>query len=197
VNWLLGKPKVDMRVVVVISSVMYGLVWFWQANTMTTTADFGAFVFSQAVGGVFLGLLYMPFNVVLMRAVNPAAVAASLGLVRLGQQIGGSVGSAVIVTVTNRSFDQNSEALRTGINLTHPVVSQFIAQHGTTAPTLLLNMVSAQATALAQADGARFLGLIILLSSPLALLVRRSAKAVTVGAEPRRAKPREKALSAN
>jgi DHA2 family multidrug resistance protein len=196
VNWLLGKPKIDMRVVVSISSVMYGLVWFWQANQMTTTADFGAFVVSQAVGGVFLGLLYMPFNVVLMRAINPAAVAASLGLVRLGQQIGGSVGSAVIVTVMNRSFDQNSEALRMGINLTHPVVSQFIAQHGATAPGQLLNMVSAQATALSQADGARFLGLIVLLSSPLALLVRRSAKAETVAVEPRRAELREKALSA-
>src|ERR1700735_4222506 len=174
-----------MRVVVAISSVMYGLVWFWQANEMTTTADFGTFVVSQAVGGVFLGLLYMPFNVVLMRAVNPAAVAASLGLVRLGQQIGGSVGSALIVTLMNRSFDQASETLRAGVNLARPVVSQFIAQHGPTAPLQLLNMVAAQANALAQADGARFLGVIVLLSSPLALLVRRHAKAVTVSPEPR------------
>jgi DHA2 family multidrug resistance protein len=196
VNWLLGKPKIDMRVVVAISSVMYGLVWFWQANQMTTTADFGAFVISQAVGGVFLGLLYMPFNVVLMRAVNPAAVAASLGLVRLGQQIGGSVGSALIVTVMNRSFDRNSEALRMGINLARPVVSQFVVQHGPTAPLVLLNMVSTQANALAQADGARFLGLIVLLCSPMALLVRRSAKAATVGTEPRDVQLREKSLSA-
>jgi MFS transporter, DHA2 family, multidrug resistance protein len=193
VNWLLGKPRVDMRVVVAISSVMYGVVWFWQANQMTTTADFGAFICSQVVGGVFLGLLYMPFNVVLMRAVNPAAVAASLGLVRLGQQIGGSVGSALIVTVMNRSFDNNSEGLRTGITLARPVISQFIAQHGPAAPLLLLNIVSTQATALAQADAARFLGLIVLLSSPLALLVRKSVKAADAGAGPDQAKLREKA----
>jgi MFS transporter, DHA2 family, multidrug resistance protein len=197
VNWLIGKPKVDMRVVVAISSVMYGLVWFWQANEMTTTADFGTFVVSQAVGGVFLGLLYMPFNVVLMRAVNPAAVAASLGLLRLGQQIGGSVGSALIVTLMNRSFDQGSETLRTGMNQARPVVSQFIAQHGPTAPLLLLNMVSAQANAFAQADGARFLGVIVLLSSPLALLVGWSAKAVTVSPEPLRVQLPEKLLSRN
>lgn len=197
VNWLLSKPKIDMRVVVAISSVMYGLVWFWQANQMTTTADFGSFVLSQAVGGVFLGLLYMPFNVVLMRAVNPAAVAASLGLVRLGQQIGGSLGSALIVTVMDRSFDQHSEALRTGITLARPVIGQFVVQHGSGAPLVLLNMVSAQANALAQADGARFLGLIVLLCSPLALLVRRSAKAATVGTEIRHVQLREKSLSAN
>jgi hypothetical protein len=145
----------------------------------------------------FLGLLYMPFNVVLMRAINPAAVAASLGLVRLGQQIGGSVGSAVIVTVMNRSFDQHSEALRTGINLASPAVRQFVAQHGPTAPLLLLNMVSAQVSALAQADGARFLGLIVLLTSPVALLVRRSAKAANAIAETRPVQLREKSLSAN
>jgi hypothetical protein len=101
-------------------------------------------------------------------------------LVRLGQQIGGSVGSTLIVTVMNRSFDRNSEALRMGINLARPVVSQFVVQHGPTAPLVLLNMVSTQANALAQADGARFLGLIVLLCSPMALLVRRSAKAATV-----------------
>jgi DHA2 family multidrug resistance protein len=197
VNWLLGKPKIDMRVVVAISSLLYGLVWFWQANQMTTTADFDAFILSQAIGGAFLGLLYMPFNVVLMRAINPVAVAASLGLVRLGQQIGGSVGSALIVTVMNRSFDQHSEGLRTGINLTSPVVRQFIAQHGPMAPAVLLNLVSAQATALSQADGARFLGLIVLLTSPVVLLVQRSAKAANAGAEPGPVQLREKSLSAN
>jgi MFS transporter, DHA2 family, multidrug resistance protein len=185
VNWLLGKPKVDMRFVVAISSVMYGLVWLWQANEMTTTADFDAFVLSQAIGGVFLGLLYMPFNVVLMRAVNPTSVAASLGLVRLGPQIGGSVGSALIVTVMNRSFDQNADALRAGIGLARPVVSRFVAEHGSIAPALLLNMTSAQATALAQADGARFLGVIILLSSPLVLLIRRHTNATLDAAEQR------------
>jgi MFS transporter, DHA2 family, multidrug resistance protein len=58
VNWLLGKPKVDMRVVVVISSVLYGVVWFWQANQMTTTADFDSFVLSQAIGGVPRAAVY-------------------------------------------------------------------------------------------------------------------------------------------
>jgi DHA2 family multidrug resistance protein len=195
VNWLLGKPRIDMRIVVAVSSVMYGWVWFWQANQMTTTADFGSFVVSQAVGGMFLGLLYMPFNVVLMRAVNPAAVAASLGLVRLGQQIGGSVGSALIVTVVNRSFDGNSEALRTGVSLARPVVGQFVVQHGSTAPLMLLNMVSAQANALAQADGARFLGLIVLVCSPLALLVRRSAKAAAPAIGVQHVQAREQSLS--
>jgi hypothetical protein len=171
------------------------VTWFWQANLMTTTADFGVFVLSQAAGGAFIGLAYMLTNVVIMRAVNPTAVAPSLALVRLGQQIGGSVGSALIVTVMNRSFDQYSDVLRTAINVTRPVISQFVSQHGVLAPALLLNMVSAQATALAQADGSRFLGLIVLVSSPLALLIRRSAKVESIGAEQRRAEPRVEALS--
>jgi len=82
-----------------------------------------------------------------------------------------------------------------GINLASPVVGQFVAQHGPSAPSLLLNMASAQTTALSQADGARFLGLIVLLTSPVVLLVRRSAKAANAGAEP--VQVREKSLSAN
>jgi MFS transporter, DHA2 family, multidrug resistance protein len=173
VSWLVARPKIDVRIVVAVSTVLFGLTWFWQANLMTTTADFDTFVGSQVVGGLFLGLSYPLLNVVLMRAVNPAAVAASLALVRLGTQLGGSIGSTLIVTVMDRSFDQNAEVLRTAVSLTRPAIVQFVAQHGALAPTMLFNMASSQATALSQADGARFLGIIVLISSPLALLIRR------------------------
>lgn len=51
-----------------------------------------------------LVLAYMPFNVVVMRAVDPKAVGASLALVRLGTLIDGSIGSAAIVTSIARLF---------------------------------------------------------------------------------------------
>jgi hypothetical protein len=60
---------------------------------------------------------------------------------------------------------------------------------------MLLNMVSAQANALAQADGARFLGLIVLVCSPLALLVRRSAKAAAPAIGVQHVQAREQSLS--
>jgi MFS transporter, DHA2 family, multidrug resistance protein len=88
VSWLVARPKIDVRIVVAVSTVLFGFTWFWQANLMTTTADFGSPVLSQVVGGLFLGLSYPLLNVVVMRAVNPAAVAASLALVRLGTQLG-------------------------------------------------------------------------------------------------------------
>ncbi len=173
VHWLLGKPKIDMRVVVAVSTALYALTWWWQAQLMTSTADFGTFVVSQLVSGFLLGLAYMPLNVVVMRAVDPTAVGPSLALVRLGMQIGGSVGSAMIITVINRSFDQQADALQGSITFARSVIREFAVAHGPHAATTLAQLVSAQAATLAQADAARLLGVILLLATPLPLLVRK------------------------
>jgi MFS transporter, DHA2 family, multidrug resistance protein len=112
VNWLIGKPKIDMRIVVAISTVLYAVTWWWQAQLMTTTADFDAFIASQVVGGVLLGVAYMPLNVIVMRAVNPQGIGASMALLRLGTQIGGSVGSAAIITYIDRLFAAHLSTLQ-------------------------------------------------------------------------------------
>jgi MFS transporter, DHA2 family, multidrug resistance protein len=173
VNWLVGKPKIDMRVVVAVSTALYAVTWWWQAQLMTSTADFDAFVVSQIAGGIVLGLAYMPFNVVVMRAVDPAAVGPSLALVRLGMQIGGSVGSAAIITFISRVYASHATALQDGMTMGRETVRTFVAQHGPHASAALSALVGGQATVLAEADAARLLGVILLLCAPLPLLVRK------------------------
>jgi DHA2 family multidrug resistance protein len=173
VNWLVGKPKVDMRIVVAVSTALYGFTWWWQGQLMTTTADFDAFVLAQIAGGVVLGLSYMPFNVVVMRAVDPKAVGPSLALVRLGMQIGGSVGSAAIVTYMSRLAVSHATSLQDGVTMAREAVRAFLAGHGAHAAAALSGLVDGQANVLADADAARLLGAILLLCAPLPLLVRK------------------------
>jgi hypothetical protein len=122
-----------------------------------------------------LGLAYMPLNVVVMRAVDPTAVGPSLALVRLGMQIGGSVGSAMIITFINHAFDQQAVALQASVTFARSVIREFAEAHGAHAAMTLANLVSAQAATLAQADCARLLGVILLLAAPLPMLVRKHA----------------------
>ena len=188
VNWLVTKPKVDMRVVVAVSTALYALTWWWQAQLMTTTADFNTFVVSQIVGGVVLGLAYMPLNVVIMRAVDPTAVAPSLALVRLGMQIGGSVGSAAIVTYINRTFAEHAVALQASMTMARAAIRDFVVQQGPHGITTLSTMVAGEANVLGEADAARMIGVILLLCAPLPLLVQKHvSNAADVSHEVKRA----------
>lgn len=173
VNWLVGKPKIDMRIVVTVSTVLYAFTWWWQARVMTSTADFDAFIASQVLGGVVLGLAYMPLNVIVMRAVDPRVVGASLALVRLGMQIGGSVGSAAIITYLDRLAATHLATLQETTTIAREAIRTFLAQHGAHAAPMLSALVNAQADVLSEADAARLLGVVLLICAPLPLLIRK------------------------
>ena len=175
VNWLVGKPKIDMRVVVAVSTALYATTWWWQAQLMTSTADFDSFIASQIVGGLLLGLAYMPLNVIVMRAVDPRAVGGSLALVRLGMQIGGSVGSAAIITFMDRLSAAHLSGLQQTTTMAREPIRDFISHHGPHAASTLSTLVNDQAAVLSQADAARLLGIVLLFCAPLPLLIRKTA----------------------
>jgi DHA2 family multidrug resistance protein len=175
VNWLVGKPKIDMRIVVAVSTFLYALIWWWQAQLMTTTADFDAFIPSQVVGGVLLGLAYMPLNVIVMRAVDPRGVGASMALLRLGSQISGSVGSAVIITYIDRLSATHLATLQETTTMAREAIRTFVEQHGAHAAPILSDLVNAQVDVLSDAGAARLLGVVLLVCAPLPLLIRKSS----------------------
>ena len=174
VAWLIANPRIDMRVVVAVSTVLYAATWWWQAQLMTTTADFAAFIPSQVAGGVVLGLAYMSLNVIVTRALNPRSVAASMALVRLGTQISGAVGSAVIITFIDRLSAAHMATLQETTTLAYGAIRTFVEQHGSTANSLLWALVNAQADVLSDADAARLLAVVLLVCAPLPLLIGRA-----------------------
>lgn len=177
VNWVVGKPRIDLRFVVAIASLLYALTWFWQASLMTTGAGFNTFLVSQVVGGILLAFSYSPVNVILMRALDPKQIAPSLALVRLGMQIGGSVGSAIIVTMISHDFVVHATALQGGLTPARTAIRDFVAQHGANAAATLASLTTAQATVLSQADAARLLGVVMLLSAPMVLIMKKHVPA--------------------
>jgi EmrB/QacA subfamily drug resistance transporter len=84
--------------------VMTGLVLVAASNLWLTGLDTGSTYLTGLVGpmvltGIGAGLGFMPMTVAMLAGVEPAQAGSASGLLQMGQQVGGALGLAVLVTV--------------------------------------------------------------------------------------------------
>lgn len=182
---VVSRPHTDLRLFLAGGLGVFALSNWWQADVMTAQTSFEQLLFTQVLGGLGLAFMFTPLNVALLRAVEPATTAAALGLMRLTQQVGGSIASAVLVTFVDHRFAQHSAHLSDAMTLEQPAVRAFFSQHGTHAAAWLSGMTNTQALVLAQADGVRVVAIMSAVAIPLVWLLRRPQPR----AEPRTAAP--------
>ncbi|MBV8198284.1 MAG: hypothetical protein JO263_09115 [Candidatus Eremiobacteraeota bacterium] len=94
----------------------------------------------------------------------------STSLLSLCQQLGGSISTAVMVTLLDRRGALHLDALAGSVNLSSPAVQSALAHQASLAQ--LAQVVTQQATTLAFADAFYVLGAVTLLLTPLVLLLR-------------------------
>jgi MFS family permease len=83
---------------------MTGLVLVAASNLWLTGLDTGSTYLTGLVGpmvltGIGAGLGFMPMTVAMLAGVEPAQAGSASGLLQMGQQVGGALGLAVLVTV--------------------------------------------------------------------------------------------------
>ncbi|HEY8298170.1 MAG TPA: MDR family MFS transporter [Candidatus Baltobacteraceae bacterium] len=174
---LASRGKVDVRWMIFSGFVLLAISNWMLASVTTTTAGFWTFFWSLVISGLGLSQIFVPLSMAVLNAVPAKEVAATSAFFNLARQVGGSIATAVLVTVLVRGVSRHQDALSAGITLhAHPVV-QFLAanggEHSLRAIRDLAGLVAQQALALSYADTSRLTAVITIVLAPLVLLMRR------------------------
>lgn len=165
-NRLRAKPQVLLGigfVIVAIANVM-------TAQVLTTTSDFGTFLFPLVLGGIGFGMLFVPLAVAVLSSVHGLDTQKATSLLSLCQQLGGSISTAILVTLLDRRGAFHLDNLAGAINLSRPAVERALAAHAPLAQ--IAGAVQQQAAALAFGDAFYMLGAVTFILTPMVLLLR-------------------------
>jgi MFS transporter, DHA2 family, multidrug resistance protein len=168
---LAGLPNFDLRWSIGGGIAVAGLGSLWMARYVTTTSDFGTFVWPLLLIGIGAAFVYSPLLVATMRAVSPEAGAKAAAFIVLFFQLGGSISSASIVAFLDQRLQFHQTILAAQMTLARLPVAQFMQRGGT--PAQLAAAVAAQAAALSYADAFVVTGVLALFVTPGVLLLAR------------------------
>lgn len=174
-TWVVSRQNLDLRIVAAAGILVMGVATWMQTFDMTTNATFGAFVLTQALGGVGLAFVFVPVSVVLLAGIQQSIVPSALALTRLMQQIGASVGSAYAATLLDRNFNIALSSIAGSINMTRTGVASAVMAHGSQAIAHLEAIANAEAANLAAVSTTQFFAIGTLATTLLPLLMIRRA----------------------
>ena len=172
-----GRNLIDARIIIGTGFVLTGISNIMLAGVTTSDASFWTFAPALIVGGIGLGMLFVPLSIAVLSAVPASEVPKAAAFFNLSRQIGGSVATAILVTLLARGITAHQSALAGSISLSHPAIQNFVAANGGVhAPNVLQNLYAlmlGQATVLSFADTSLWTGIISLVLAPMVLLMRR------------------------
>ena len=173
---ILQSGKVQARYQVALGFLLLGLGNWMLFHIETTGTDFRAFVGPLVVLGIGMSQLFVPLTVASVGAVPDDIVPDAAAFTNLARQLGGSVSTALLVTVAQRTATADYAHLTNGVTLANASVAQYALQNGGVAKVAadLFSMVQTQATVLGYAEAALITAIVSALLAPFALLMGRS-----------------------
>jgi DHA2 family multidrug resistance protein len=168
---LANAGKFDLRILIASGLLISGAASIWLSRTITTGSTAGTFLDPWLLSGIGSALIYTPLILTTQRVVEPAEAPKAASFVTLFNQLGGSIGSAALVTLVDRRSQLHETTLGSGATLGNATVATFVHEHSAGA---LAALIGPQAMALSYADAFLVSGYIGLAFAPLAwFLVRR------------------------
>ena len=144
---IIGKfgHKIDMRILVTISFMVYALTFYWRAVTFEPSMTFADVALPQFVQGLAVACFFMPLTTITLSGLPPERLAAALSLSNFTRTLAGSIGTSITTTMwTNREsmhhaqltesvnpFNPNAQAMYSqleGLGMTQQQASGWIAQ---------------------------------------------------------------------
>ncbi len=184
---LATRRRLDARWMVFTGFVLLGISNFILAQVTTSESSFWTFGAALIMSGVGLSQIFVPLSIAVLGSVPPKDVPAASAFFNLARQVGGSVATAVLVTVLVRGVTHHQAALGADVTLHAQAVHHYLQIHGgehsRSALMNLANLVTQQAYILSYADTARLTALITFVLAPLVVLMRRARVAAPVSAE--------------
>ena len=171
------RGRVDPRWQVFIGFVLLAASNLMLAAVTTSDSSFWTLAASLIVSGIGLSQIFVPLSIAVLGSVPPKDVPAASAFFNLARQVGGSIATAVLVTVLVRGVTHHQAALGSDVTLHAQAVHAYLQANGgersVSALQNLANLVSQQAYVLSYADTARLTALLTLVLAPLVVLMRK------------------------
>jgi DHA2 family multidrug resistance protein len=184
--FLATKGGVDPRLQIGFGFVCIGISNLLLANVTTSDSDFATFAFSLILSGVGLSQVFVPLTLVVFGSVSPQDIPKASAFFNLSRQLGGSLATAVLIAVLDRSEVAHQTRLAADANLSRPVVRSYVEQNGSVSAAArgrIAGIITGQSTVLAYADVSRLVGIVTLVLSPLCLLLAKPRTGAAPAAE--------------
>jgi MFS transporter, DHA2 family, multidrug resistance protein len=169
---LLGRFKLKPPLLLGIGFLIITIANFNTAGVITTDSTFGTFVFPLVFGGIGFGMLFVPLSVAVLSSVHGPDTQKATSLLSLCQQLGGSIATALLVTLLDRRGAQHLDSLSGTITLQSVPVQGALTHSG--ALNVLSGLVNQQAATMAFADAFFFMGIVSAAIIPFVFLLRAS-----------------------
>jgi DHA2 family multidrug resistance protein len=172
---LATSGRVDTRILLLIGFTLVGISQFWFAQVTTSTTEFSTMVWPNIVNGIGLSLLFIPISIAMLNGLNPQTIPKAAAFQSLSTQLGGSISTAILVTILARRSAFHQDALAQFIRPAYQPVAGFLNAHGSLGQ--LYGDVLREASVMSFADCQFVLGVLAIALLPLVFVLPKKRAA--------------------
>jgi MFS transporter, DHA2 family, multidrug resistance protein len=182
---LAGRGIVDVRFSTALGFVLLAVSNWMLAGVTTPDSQFPTFIASLIISGIGLSQIFVPLSIAVLGGVPDKEVPATSAFFNLSRQIGGSVATAILVTILVRGFTVHQSELAGTQTLQHAPTAQYLQRQGqqVSKPALVAlgGIVASQAAVQSYADTSRWVAILTISLAPLVLLLNKPRLGGPVG----------------
>jgi DHA2 family multidrug resistance protein len=112
--------KVDMRVLVTFSFLIYTACFYWRAYTFEPGMDFAAAAWPQFMQGFAMACFFMPLTTITLSGLGPERMASASSLSNFTRILSGSIGASITATLWTQRESIHHSYLTESINPYNP-----------------------------------------------------------------------------
>lgn len=129
---IIGKlgHKIDMRILVTISFMVYALTFYWRAVTFEPEMTFADVALPQFVQGLAVACFFMPLTTITLSGLPPEKMASASSLFNFLRTLAGSVGTSLTTFMWYNREAVHHTQLTEVINPYNPISQQFFQTMG-------------------------------------------------------------------
>lgn len=112
--------RIDMRVLVTFSFIIYAVCFYWRAYTFEPEMDFAAAAWPQFIQGFAVACFFMPLTAIILSGLPPERIAAASSLSNFLRTLAGSIGTSITTTMWSNRESLHHEHLTESITSYNP-----------------------------------------------------------------------------
>ena len=129
---IIGKfgNKIDMRILITISFMVYALTFYWRAVTFAPEMTFMDVALPQFVQGLAVACFFMPLTTITLSGLPPEKMASASSLFNFLRTLAGSIGTSLTTFIWYNREAVHHTQLTEVINPYNPISQQFFQTMG-------------------------------------------------------------------
>ena len=129
---IIGKfgNKIDMRILITISFMVYALTFYWRAVTFEPEMTFMDVALPQFVQGLAVACFFMPLTTITLSGLPPEKMASASSLFNFLRTLAGSIGTSLTTFIWYNHEAVHHTQLTEVINPYNPISQQFFQTMG-------------------------------------------------------------------